>query len=248
MANLPNPQSIAPASSVMNVAGYKEQYQAKQNFDQYLNNDQVYGHKVANVSGIPSGKKVVVDDVTLLVQPASNGGKLDISVLDSSPTTKYKLTYETTTDDAEPVVETVTVKELLPGAEITPQAAPTAKPGYTWGGWTNEPPYMAAQNIKVTGTFAKKADPRLAWSAESAEVTIGADDNVFPTISNQDSVNLSYHSSNNDVAEIGLVNGVITLKAPGTVTISCTSLEDDEFAAKTVTYELTVNAAPDPEP
>jgi len=243
MGNLPNPHSIAPASSVMNVAGYNEQYQAKQNFDQYLNNDQVYGHKVANVSGIPSGKKVVVDDVTLLVQPASNGGKLDISVLDSSPTTKYKLTYETTTDDAEPVVETVTVKELLPGADITPQAAPTAKPGYAWGGWTNEPPYMAAKNIKVTGTFAKKDDPTLAWSAASAEVTIGADDNVFPTLTNSDDVPVGYESSDTSVAEINATTGVITLKAAGTTVITCTSEETEEFAAKAVTYELTVNAS-----
>ena len=243
MGNLPNPHSIAPASSVMNVAGYNEQYQEKQDFGvQYMPANKINGHVISNPSDIPSDFKKVIGETTVLVEK-NHDGTLDISVYDSSPTTKYNLTYETTTDDAEPVVETVVVKELLPGADVTPQAAPTAKPGYAWGGWTNEPPDMAAKNIKVTGTFAKKADPRLAWSAESAEVTIGADDNVFPTLSNQDSVNVSYRSSNNDVAEIGLVNGVITLKAPGTVTISCTSLEDDEFAAKTVTYELTVNAS-----
>lgn len=152
MGNLPNPHSIAPASSVMNVSGYKkEQYQVEKSYDQYLDNSKIYGHAISNPSGLPSGKKVVVGEVTLVVQPDSNG-KLDIGVYDSSPITRYNLTYETTTDDATPVVETVIVKELLPGAAVTDQANPT-KEGYTFGGWTNEPDYMPNQNFKVTGTF-----------------------------------------------------------------------------------------------
>ena len=242
MGNLPNPHSIAPASSVMNVAGYKEQYQAKQDFGaQYMPANKINGHVISNPSGIPSEFKKVIGETTVLVEK-NHDGTLDISVYDSSPTTKYNLTYETTTNDATPVVETVTTKELLPGAEVTPQASPV-KEGYHFGGWTNEPDYMPAQNFKVTGLFTKLLDSVIAWSADSATAVIGGT-NTFPTLSNAHSVEVTYEIDDPEVATINASTGEITLVAAGTAHVSAVFAGDDTYEAKTVTYELTVETEP----
>lgn len=85
--------------------------------------------------------------------------------------------------------------------------------------------------------------PELAWSSESATVTIGADDNVFPTLTNPNSVTVAYSSSDTEKATIDESTGEITLVAAGTTTISAAFAGNDTYSAQTVTYTLTVNAA-----
>ena len=91
---------------------------------------------------------------------------------------------------------------------------------------------------------SKKA-PGLSWGTASCEVTIGSEDNTFPTLSNENNLAVTYSSDNTDVATID-AEGNITLAAAGTANITAEFAENDEFEAGSVSYKLTVKAAPDP--
>lgn len=99
-------------------------------------------------------------------------------------------------------------------------------------------------NIKLsTGDSKKPAG--LSWGTSSRTVTIGADDNVFPTLSNENNLTVTYNSSDKTVATIA-ADGAITLLAAGETTISASSEETDEFEAGKAEYKLIVKAALDP--
>ena len=91
---------------------------------------------------------------------------------------------------------------------------------------------------------SKKA-PGLSWGTASREVTIGSEDNVFPTLSNENNLAVAYSSDNTEVATID-AEGNITLVAAGTANITAEFAGNDEFEAGSVSYKLTVKAAPDP--
>ena len=93
-----------------------------------------------------------------------------------------------------------------------------------------------------------KEDAGLEWSDDSATVTIGADDNVFPTLTNPNSLTVTYASTDTDVASIDS-SGQVTLVAAGSASISASFAGNDDYNAQIVTYELTVEATqPEPEP
>ncbi len=85
----------------------------------------------------------------------------------------------------------------------------------------------------------------ISWSKASQTVTIGADDNIFPTLTNPHNLTVSYTSSKEEVATIN-ANGDITLVGAGTTTISAIFEGNDTYEASTVTYSLTVKKAIDP--
>ena len=91
---------------------------------------------------------------------------------------------------------------------------------------------------------SKKA-PGLSWGTASYEVTIGSEDNTFPTLSNENNLVVTYSSDNTDVATID-AEGNITLVAAGTANITAEFAENDEFEAGSVSYKLIVKAAPEP--
>ena len=81
-------------------------------------------------------------------------------------------------------------------------------------------------------------DPGLAWSADSFEATIGAE-NSFPTLSNTYSVGVTYESSHPEVATIN-ASGSITLLASGSTLIKASSAADATYSASSDSYVLTV--------
>ncbi len=91
---------------------------------------------------------------------------------------------------------------------------------------------------------SKKA-PGLSWGVASREVTIGSEDNAFPTLSNENNLAVTYSSDNTEVATIDAV-GNITLVAAGTANITAEFAGNDEFEAGSVSYKLIVKAAPEP--
>ena len=99
-------------------------------------------------------------------------------------------------------------------------------------------------NAELFFGVSKKA-PGLSWGTASREVTIGSEDNVFPTLTNANNLPVSYSSDNTEVATID-AEGNITLVAAGTANITAKFAGNDEYEAGSVTYKLTVNAAPDP--
>ena len=91
---------------------------------------------------------------------------------------------------------------------------------------------------------SKKA-PGLSWGVASREVTIGSEDNAFPTLSNENNLAVTYSSDNTEVATID-AEGNITLVAAGTSNITAEFAGNDEFEAGSVSYKLIVKAAPEP--
>jgi hypothetical protein len=109
----------------------------------------------------------------------------------------------------------------------------------------------SAHNTQITkimiykkGSSAKD-QAGISWSKASQTVTIGADDNIFPTLNNPNNLTVSYTSSKEEVATIN-ANGEITLVGAGTTQISAIFEGNDTYEASTVSYSLTVKEAIDP--
>ena len=81
----------------------------------------------------------------------------------------------------------------------------------------------------------------LSWGTASREVTIGAVDNNFPTLTNPNNLSVSYSSDNEEVATID-AEGTITLVSAGVANITAKFDGNDKYAAGEVTYKLTVKA------
>lgn len=124
----------------------------------------------------------------------------------------------------------------------------------TWTGGDEEVVFSTsgtAGNIGFTKLVIKyvegtKVKTTLAWSNTEAEVTIGAEDNEFPTLTTTpvDLTGVTYESSNTAVATIA-ADGTVTLVKAGETTITASYAGDEEHAAATpVSYTLTVNDAP----
>ncbi|MCR5571274.1 MAG: carbohydrate-binding domain-containing protein [Bacteroidales bacterium] len=96
-----------------------------------------------------------------------------------------------------------------------------------------------AATVSYTLTVTKSTDG-ISWSAGTCTVTLGAGDNCFPTLNNPGSQTVAYTSSNESVATID-ADGTVTLIAAGATTITATSGENENYAATTVSYTLTVN-------
>ena len=85
----------------------------------------------------------------------------------------------------------------------------------------------------------------ISWSNPSATVTIGADDNIFPTLNNPNNLTVTYTTSKEEVATVD-ANGAVTLVAAGSAKISAVFEGNDTYEASTVSYNLTVKEAIDP--
>ncbi|MCR5463000.1 MAG: carbohydrate-binding domain-containing protein, partial [Bacteroidales bacterium] len=95
-------------------------------------------------------------------------------------------------------------------------------------------------------TVSELKDPSLAWSADSFEASIGAE-NTFPTLVNKYSVGVTYESSKPEVATIN-ASGIITLVSEGSTLISASYAADGTYSASSDSYLLTVLAPSTGEP
>ena len=99
-------------------------------------------------------------------------------------------------------------------------------------------------NARLYQGVAKKT-AGLSWGTASREVTIGSEDNKFPTLANANNLPISYSSDNTEVATID-AEGVITLVAAGVANITAEFEGNDEYEEASVSYKLTVKAPADP--
>lgn len=97
-------------------------------------------------------------------------------------------------------------------------------------------------NIKLFQGVGKKA-PGLSWGTSARTVTIGAEDNLFPKLTNSYNLAVKYSSDAPDVAAIDAATGEITLVKAGKANIKAEFEGNDEYEAAKVSYELTVKAA-----
>ena len=104
---------------------------------------------------------------------------------------------------------------------------------------------VGVEDIAVSVVFVEKTSTNIEWSADQATVTIGGDDNIFPTLYNPNDVAITYSSSNEDVAAIDATSGAITLVAAGTATITATFAGDNTYKFMEISYDLTVQNKPD---
>lgn len=104
-------------------------------------------------------------------------------------------------------------------------------------GTTNKP----AADVTYYAQWTEKTTPTFAWSKDSYTAALEAD-NTFPTLSNPNSLSVTYTSSDENVAKID-ANGNITLGSEGKITITANGAESATYKSATDTYELIVVAA-----
>ncbi len=100
---------------------------------------------------------------------------------------------------------------------------------------------FAANNQLVS--LSRKATPTLAFDteAENYEVLVGGQLTISATVAEEEyEGTISYSSSDTDVAEIDSSTGMVTAKAQGTVTITATAEETENFKGSSVQIQLIV--------
>ena len=104
---------------------------------------------------------------------------------------------------------------------------------------------FASLNIRVTNlTGIQKTDPVIKFASNSIEIT-DAEDYTLPVFTNTNNVDITWSSSDTQVATIN-TNGEITIVGNGTTTIKATFAGNDVYNAKEVSYELTINIEEEP--
>ena len=100
-------------------------------------------------------------------------------------------------------------------------------------------------NIKLYQGTAKKP-AGLSWGKASTTVTLGGDYTNIPTLQNSNNLSVKCNSSKEEVCTVTDA-GVITVVGEGKTTITAAFDGDDEYEAQSVSIEITVNPAIDPD-
>ena len=228
----------------------------QEDFSSYKANDVPKGGAY-NYACVGTGTKVYVDtekdkanlaggeSPELLV--GKKGGSFSATVALNGVSGQLTLTYKTNKDFIKATVENATAGDLvrtgndvsLPITVAAGTASITIKFDNTS---TGKGQNGRLDNIKLFQGVGKKA-PGLSWGTASRTVTIGAEDNEFPTLTNTYNLAVKYSSDDPDVAAIDATTGEITLVMAGTANITAEFEGNDEYEAAKVSYELTVKAA-----
>ena len=92
-------------------------------------------------------------------------------------------------------------------------------------------------------TVPSLTQEQFSWSATTATATLPDQFDSKPTLTNTENLDVTYSSSNEDVAKID-ASGNVTLVGKGETVISATAGDDETYKKTTVSYTLTVNKAP----
>ena len=199
-----------------------------------------------------SGTKVFAENLAggdapeLLV--SKKGGSFSATVALNGVSGQLTLTYKTNKDFIKATVENAKAGDLvktgndvsLPITVAAGTASITIKIANTS---TGKGQNGRLDNIKLFQGVGKKA-PGLSWGTSARTVTIGAEDNKFPTLTNTYNLAVKYSSNDPDVAAIDAATGEITLGIPGKANITAEFEGNDEYEAAKVSYELTVKDVP----
>lgn len=228
----------------------------QEDFSSYKANDVPKGGAY-NYACVGTGTKVYVDtekdkanlaggeSPELLV--GKKGGSFSATVALNGVSGQLTLTYKTNKDFIKATVENAKAGDLvktgndvsLPITVAAGTASITIKFDNTS---TGKGQNGRLDNIKLFQGVGKKA-PGLSWGTASRTVTIGAEDNEFPTLTNTYNLAVKYSSDDPDVAAIDATTGEITLVMAGKAHITAEFEGNDEYEAAKVSYELTVKAA-----
>ena len=228
----------------------------QEDFSSYKANDVPKGGAY-NYACVGTGTKVYVDtekdkanlaggeSPELLV--GKKGGSFSATVALNGVSGQLTLTYKTNKDFIKATVENAKAGDLvktgndvsLPITVAAGTASITIKFDNTS---TGKGQNGRLDNIKLFQGVGKKA-AGLSWGTASRTVTIGAEDNKFPTLTNTYNLAVKYSSDDPDVAAIDATTGEISLGIAGKAHITAEFEGNDEYEAAKVTYELTVKAA-----
>ena len=98
---------------------------------------------------------------------------------------------------------------------------------------------VRATKIFVSYREDTRAEAGLEYAETAVAKTVG-DDVFVNTLTNPNSVDVTYESSDTDVAEVAS-DGTVTIKAQGTTTITASFEGNPTYKPASVSYELTVN-------
>ena len=181
---------------------------------------------------------------------AKNGGTFTAKVALNGKSGEMILAFKTNRNDLSVTVEGATLgtKSRTGNDDVYPLTVASGTTNISIV-WTQSSSSNARlDDIKLYQGVAKKA-AGLSWGTSARTVTLGADDNNFPTLQNENELAVTYSSSDTSVATID-AEGVITLVAAGSTIITAESAETDEFEAGHAQYTLTVKEkqGDDPQP
>ena len=225
----------------------------QEDFSSYKANDVPKGGAY-NYACVGTGTKVYVDtekdkanlaggeSPELLV--GKKGGSFSATVALNGVSGQLTLTYKTNKDFIKATVENATAGDLVrTGNDVSLPITVAAGTASITIKIANEgSKNVRLDNIKLFQGVGKKA-PGLSWGTASRTVTIGAEDNEFPTLTNTYNLAVKYSSDDPDVAAIDATTGEITLVMAGKANITAEFEGNDEYEAAKVSYELTVKAA-----
>ena len=192
----------------------------------------IWGVKAEVESSDPSSEASFANTTPSISYPATKTySQVPTTAIGYTGTISYSMTANTAGASINSTTGLVTVTK---GGSVTVKAIAAAVPGTFSGS-------EASYTLTVNDT---RTSAGLSWSAATANVTYGADNNVFPTLTNTHNVPITYSSSNQAAASID-ENGVITLKdITADTDISAIFAGNDDYLAQTVTYTLKVAKAP----
>ena len=98
--------------------------------------------------------------------------------------------------------------------------------------------------FNLTVELAEQTSPLVFQNGTENQVVIYGNAYSNPIISGGNTNSITYHGNNDDVATVNPTTGEVTAKAAGTVVITATAAESDQYKAQTVKYTLTVEKAP----
>lgn len=153
----------------------------------------------------------------------------------------YKANYDRITVTISPSTVTLGEKTKTGNDYLIPVTVPSGVSEIELTFTNSNSSNVRFDDVKLYQGVAKKP-AGLSWGTASRSVTIGAEDNVFPTLSNENNLPITYTSSETSVATIN-TNGEITLVAAGETKITASFAGNDEYEAGEVTYTLTVKEA-----
>lgn len=119
--------------------------------------------------------------------------------------------------------------------------------GGTWTGTANSVDFACSETsrfstIEVTyqdATEPVKKNPGLVFSETDITATIG-EPFTAPTLTKETTAEVTYSSDNEEVATVDAQTGEVTIVALGTAKITAQAAENDEYAAGSASYTITV--------
>ena len=240
---------VALFATVFNVVS-AEDILWSEDFSSYAENDVPTGGDYDYVC-VGSGTKIYAENLATGTSPelliGKSGGSFTATIPMNSKSGELTLTFLSNRNNVAVTATNATIgKVTAAGNSYTYPVTVEAGTESVTIVFTNSNSKNARfDNVKLyQGTALLPAG--LSWGTASRDVTLGAEDNVFPTLTNPYGVRVEYSSDNTGVATIDAETGVITLVAAGVANISARFEGDAQYEASEATYKLTVKEPADP--